>query len=196
MINLDKSKIHTVLDLFSLVESFLNSQEDIIITDTFGGSMFPTIISGDRIVIDRAQKDNLVVGDIIAFAQDSRFICHRIKEIKTKENGSEYFVTKGDWNSNYDHIDVELKFIAGKVIYLLRNNIKIDPYNQVDNFPRTFLITTVTKFESARKKCFWLIRKKVFFTLSFLRIMPILKKFIFKISSHRIDYYFNLPRAR
>ncbi len=67
------------------------------------GSMHPTYMEGDILVVKRVNVDTLEVGDIIVF--DSPFggipIVHRIYEIRS-EGGSRFFVTKGDGNATVD----------------------------------------------------------------------------------------------
>jgi len=135
--------------------------------------MQPTIISGDEIVIDSCQKDNLTVGDIIVFTYGTQFICHRIKEIKTRENGERFLITQGDSRNQPDKIEVEPKFIVGKVVNVLRDKRK----------------STQGIISQALKRGICRI-------LDCLKIKSICKEVVFNFCSHWINYSFRLPRKR
>jgi len=63
------------------------------------GSMEPTYLKGDILVVGRIDVDKIQEGDIIVF--DSPFggipIVHRVHEVRT-EGEKRYFITKGDNN--------------------------------------------------------------------------------------------------
>ena len=64
------------------------------------GSMKPTLNEGDIIITKEAKEINK--NDIISFKIDNSVVTHRVFEIY-KENGKEYYITKGDANSDTDY---------------------------------------------------------------------------------------------
>lgn len=95
------------------------------VADVFGksvlkvitGSMEPTILTGDYIIIDRNGLDDLKVGDIISFYSEEEDIfgslcTHRIMAI----SGDGLYSTQGDANPVEDRHDVRREQILGKYI--------------------------------------------------------------------------------
>lgn len=88
------------------------------------GSMEPTIMTGDAIIIRRASVDNLKVGDIVTYKSydPSRYgimITHRIIDINN-EDGTTAYVTKGDSKSNTrDPLLVKPEQVYGKVVMVI-----------------------------------------------------------------------------
>ncbi len=79
------------------------------------GSMEPTILTGDYIIIDREDTTTLQIGDIISFYSEEEnikglIVTHRIIDIN--ENGE--YVTKGDANNVTDIKNVRKSQIIGK----------------------------------------------------------------------------------
>jgi len=77
-------------------------------------SMYPAIKKGDAIIVrklNEKEKENLKVGDIIAFNEDDFIITHRIIEIKDG-----IYVTKGDNNNIEDTNRREKNDIVGIII--------------------------------------------------------------------------------
>lgn len=67
-------------------------------------SMYPELQRGDGIIVKKLtdeEKDNLKVGDVIAFKDGGFIITHRIIEI-TEEDGKKIYQTKGDNNTSKD----------------------------------------------------------------------------------------------
>lgn len=94
---------------------------ELIVTAASGQSMRPTIITGDRIVIDQSEQGNFREGDIIAFRKEGMLICHRIKEVCEK-NGEKSYTTMGDSHANPDRFDVRTAEIAGRVVRVIRRS--------------------------------------------------------------------------
>ena len=96
------------------------------------GSMKPTLNEGDIVFVKEAKE--IKENDIIAFREQNSVVTHRVFEVY-KENGEDYYITKGDANSGTDTrllsiSDVEGKYVfkipfVGKVILLLRKPIGI-----------------------------------------------------------------------
>lgn len=140
----------------------------LIETDAVGQSMYPTIVSGDRIVIDRTKIEELKAGDIIAFGKDSLLICHRIKEIREK-NGRKYFITAGDAHEKADNFEVEVNEIAGKVIKIIKRPA------------RSYYLSYLKKSAKA--------------VLEFLGIRDLSKEAFYRLIKKRIRYHLSVPRT-
>ena len=69
------------------------------------GSMELTFHRGDLLFLTNCKKENIRVGDIIAFKIQGRDIpiVHRVLKLHEKEDGTVKFLTKGDNNSVDDH---------------------------------------------------------------------------------------------
>lgn len=81
------------------------------------GSMEPTILTGDYIIIEETQADKLQLNDIITFYSkdpgiEDKLVTHRI--IKINEDGS--FKTQGDANNISDTTDVTSDRIVGRYV--------------------------------------------------------------------------------
>lgn len=80
------------------------------------GSMEPTIMKGDLIIVKNVDSKELKTKDIIAFRNaDKTITSHRITNIDTI-NGKLYFKTKGDNNNTMDEGVVDSKDIEGMYI--------------------------------------------------------------------------------
>lgn len=81
------------------------------------GSMEPTIMTGDIIVIQ--QIPTYGVNDVVTYKDaGSRIVTHRIVEEK-KEEAKTLFITKGDANRSVDNDTVESSSILGKVTFII-----------------------------------------------------------------------------
>ena len=77
------------------------------------GSMEPTIMTGDAILVKEVPQDEIKINDIISFLQDETNVTHRIIEI-TEENGIKKYKTKGDNNNTEDKEKITYEQIEGK----------------------------------------------------------------------------------
>lgn len=78
-------------------------------------SMTPKINKGDAIIVKKIEsKNELEVGQVIAFKIDNKTVIHRLVRIE-KENGKIYYVTKGDANNAEDNFQIEEEDIRGVV---------------------------------------------------------------------------------
>lgn len=96
-------------------------------------SMVPTINVNDVIVVKRAKKNTLTIGDIITFSSNNMYmkgltVTHRVVGKKLDVDGNYIYRTKGDNNSLEDTALVNLDNIYGKVIF------KIPKMGYVRNF--------------------------------------------------------------
>lgn len=67
-----------------------------------GHSMEPTMYTGDLVLSEQVEPDDLEVGDIIRFRAGSLVVLHRIIEITFDDEGRQIFITQGDNNSAAD----------------------------------------------------------------------------------------------
>jgi len=84
----------------------------IVLTD----SMFPEIESGDLIICNTAEPEDIAVGDVIAFfdpaGNGTSIVTHRVAEV-TQEDGSLAWKTKGDANNVEDSALVPAEKLVG-----------------------------------------------------------------------------------
>jgi len=81
------------------------------------GSMEPTIMTGDIIVIH--DQRNYVLRDVVTFKDaDNRIVTHRIAEIN-QEDGVAKISTKGDANRSEDFDSITYDRILGKVVFVM-----------------------------------------------------------------------------
>lgn len=101
-----------------IIKSFIHPKET---PDFFGyksfvivsGSMEPTIMTGDAILVKEVPQEEIKVNDIISFSQEETNVTHRVIEI-TEENGIQKYKTKGDNNNTEDREKVTYEQIEGK----------------------------------------------------------------------------------
>lgn len=101
-----------------IIKSFIHPKET---PDFFGyksfvivsGSMEPTIMTGDAILVKEVPQEEIKVNDIISFLQEETNVTHRVIEI-TEENGIQKYKTKGDNNNTEDREKVTYEQIEGK----------------------------------------------------------------------------------
>ena len=111
-----------IINMILIVKSYTNSEEVpsvagifpmIVLTD----SMSPVIYSGDLIICQTAEPEDIQVEDVITFfdpaGNGSSVVTHRVLEIKN-ENGELSFVTKGDFNNTPDQMPVPAENLLGK----------------------------------------------------------------------------------
>ena len=87
--------------------------------NTNGGSMFPVVSTGDRVVICRAS--NLKVGDIVVFKRKEEIVCHRLTKIFERD-GIRHFQTQGDSFFGADE-PITAGQIVGRVIRIDREKV-------------------------------------------------------------------------
>lgn len=116
-----------IVNMTLIVKSYVKADEVpsiggifpmIVLTD----SMYPEIASGDLIICNTAEAEEIVVGDVISFydpmGNGTSVVTHRVLEIVT-ENGEISFRTKGDNNNVEDQVLVP----ADKLIGIYRSRI-------------------------------------------------------------------------
>lgn len=101
-----------------IIKSFINPKET---PDFFGyksfvivsGSMEPTIMTGDAILVKEVPQKEIKKNDIISFSQGETIVTHRVIEI-IEENGIKRYKTKGDNNNTEDRDKIAYEQIEGK----------------------------------------------------------------------------------
>lgn len=86
------------------------------------GSMTPNINKGDMVIIKKLtdeEKNNLKVGDVIAFNMDDRVVVHRIIKKYSTSSGV-FYNTKGDNNNSADGYLLEIDNIVGLEKFRIR----------------------------------------------------------------------------
>lgn len=95
------------------VPSFGSRIPMIILTD----SMYPEIESGDLIICQQKDPEEVKVGDVICFfdpaGNGTSTVTHRVMEVTTDENGGLAWVTKGDANNAEDQVKVPAEKLVG-----------------------------------------------------------------------------------
>jgi signal peptidase len=83
------------------------------------GSMTPTYMPGDVVIVRPADADNLQIGDVVTFqavSDDPRLTTHRIRSVVLTGEGRQY-VTQGDANGAADPEPVTAEQVRGTVWY-------------------------------------------------------------------------------
>ncbi len=81
------------------------------------GSMQPALETGDMVLIEHVELKDIEKGDIIQYEMGPIPTVHRVKDIKTEENGEIFFITQGDANRKPDVEPVKPEQIQGKVVF-------------------------------------------------------------------------------
>ena len=84
--------------------------------EVVSGSMEPEIPVGSILYVEGAKPEDVMPGDIIAFARDGSVVTHRVEENRYVEGE---FITKGDANSKEDMLPVAYDSLIGKAVYHL-----------------------------------------------------------------------------
>lgn len=137
----ENQRIHTIIRVISailyillipmiifnftlIIKSFIYPNET---PDFFGyksfvivsGSMEPTIMTGDAIVVKEVTQDEIKTNDIISFLQGETIVTHRVIE-EIQESGVKKYKTKGDNNHLEDREKVCYEQIEGKYQFKIR----------------------------------------------------------------------------
>ena len=80
------------------------------------GSMEPVFHTGSILLVDKNQKDDVGIGDAIAFTTGGKYIAHRI--VKICDRG---YITRGDANDSCDPWIVAYEDVKGKVVMSIPN---------------------------------------------------------------------------
>lgn len=128
-----------IFNFILIIKSFIHPNET---PDFFGyksfvivsGSMEPTIMTGDAILVKEVSENEIKTNDIISFTQGKTNVTHRIVGI-TEENGIKKYTTKGDNNNTEDKEKITYEQIEGKyqfkvdrfgvIVEILKNKITL-----------------------------------------------------------------------
>ena len=110
-----------LINLTLIAKSYINADEVpsvggkfpmIVLTD----SMYPVIESGDLIICNTAEAEEIAEGDVISFydpmGNGTSVVTHRVMEV-VSENGEISFRTKGDNNNAEDQVLVPAESLIG-----------------------------------------------------------------------------------
>lgn len=118
----------------------------------FGTSMFPAVLPGDVLVVQRKEIGQLVPGDIVLFKRDDRLFAHRVVA-RMDRNGVPCVVTSGDSLPDVDP-PVFSHELLGRVTSVVRGPRQISP--QATLFRR--LISSLLRNSDFLTRCFlWLL---------------------------------------
>lgn len=100
--------------------SVLGTTPMVVLSGSMSGTADDHIEVGDLIFVGKAEPKELEVGDVIAFTEENSItvVTHRIIEIKSAEDGTPFFITKGDANNVEDDAPVTVDRLIG--IYQFR----------------------------------------------------------------------------
>lgn len=90
-----------------------------------GYSMYPTLKTGDLVVVQPLSGEDLQVGDVVVLENRHELMCHRLVDLFEK-NGEKWVRTKGDTMKKGD-VPVPLSRIVGKVISVERGGRSWSP---------------------------------------------------------------------
>lgn len=90
-----------------------------------GDSMFPSILPGDILVVERQDLNQTLLGQIVLFARNGRLFAHRIVG-EHRRNGVPFFVTCGDSRRDND-APVCPHEMLGCVTCIVRGERRISP---------------------------------------------------------------------
>lgn len=96
------------------------SEGSLLAVAVTGTSMFPALLSGDRVLVKKSPLDDLNVGDIILWTDDAlNRVAHRIVSIDSASTPP-LITTKGDLTFDADP-PVEFDRVMGKIVAVLRD---------------------------------------------------------------------------
>jgi signal peptidase I len=96
------------------------SEDSLLAVAVTGSSMFPALLSGDRVLVKKSPLEDLNVGDIILWSDDAlNRVAHRIVSIDVSSTPP-LITTKGDLTFDEDP-PVEFERVMGKIVAVLRD---------------------------------------------------------------------------
>ncbi|HEX3013370.1 MAG TPA: signal peptidase I [Methanobacterium sp.] len=112
----------SIVSLIGVIEltsasSNINSSESTEYVVVVSNSMEPSIYRGDIVKVEN-NPSNIDVGDIIIYKATwiPEEVLHRVTEVRKAENGTTYFIAKGDNNPVQDPEPVYQNQIVSKVV--------------------------------------------------------------------------------
>lgn len=110
-----------IMNILLIIKSYANPEEVPNVGGTFPlivltDSMYPDIKSGDLIICNTVEAEDVAEGDVISFfdpmGSGTSIVTHRVLEVM-EENGELSFRTKGDNNNAEDQVAVPEKNLVG-----------------------------------------------------------------------------------
>ena len=92
-----------------MLNEVIERDEDVPLK-TFGLSMAPFIYGGEWVVVRRAGKEKIRLGDVVIYQAGNVFVAHRVI-CKRGQDGQAYFTVKGD-----AHLAAEGEIAAGEIV--------------------------------------------------------------------------------
>jgi signal peptidase I len=96
----------------------------VVLSKIYGNSMFPTLKSGDELIVKRVLPQQIKLYNIIIFEKGKNSVCHRAVN---KDGQKKIFYTKGDFNllgrekiKEQDIVGVAVAVISKKKFYSLK----------------------------------------------------------------------------
>lgn len=90
-----------------------------------GYSMYPMIHPKSRVFLStQISPEQIVVGDIVAIAQRHTILAHRVIFIRKRKGKPVLFLTKGDWNRNFDSTFTPNQ-VLGKIVAIDKRHKEI-----------------------------------------------------------------------
>lgn len=77
------------------------------------GSMEPTIVAGDLILVNSCDPASLQEGDVVCYLSSGKAITHRIVSVTAGDDGQVRYVTQGDANNAEDRLAVSADQVQG-----------------------------------------------------------------------------------
>lgn len=104
-------------------ETFLSLLDKQLFVDipVYGLSMFPFYLPADIVRIEKSNKTNLVVGNVVVFLRNEKLVAHRLLKVDF-DNG--LALTKGDGLVKMDDI-LKIKDIRGVVVFHFRKDVEM-----------------------------------------------------------------------
>ncbi len=103
------SKANNLLDL---VEILLDEDQQLSFSMQ-GYSMYPTLRTGDKGIVQKWNANDVKIGDIVVFKTNNKLVAHRLIDIYYRE-GVRIFIAKGDKNNHTDE-PFDGSAIVGKI---------------------------------------------------------------------------------
>ena len=110
-----------IMNILLIIKSYANPEEVPNVGGTFPlivltDSMYPDIKSGDLIICNTVEAEDVAEGDVISFfdpmGSGTSIVTHRVLEVM-EDNGELSFRTKGDNNNAEDQVSVPEKNLVG-----------------------------------------------------------------------------------
>ena len=113
-----------------------------------GWSMLPAVWPGDTLVVERVNRDQIDVGDVVLVGRDGRLCAHRVVS-RARASGSPHWVTQGDAMPAPDRPVIESELL-GRVVYLIRAGKQITLPAELSVFEHLIAKTVRRSFFAAR----------------------------------------------